>query len=626
MSSPKRDRVRRALFTRRAAVMALGQVGLLGALGGRLWQLQVVEAEKYATLAEENRILVRLLPPPRGRILDRNGVLIARNRLNWRALLIAEKTDNVAATLATFSQIVPLSEGETGRIEREVRKRRRFVPVQVRDFLDWEDMARLEVNAPDLPGIVVDAGQSRIYPNGEVLAHVVGYVAAPSEKDLDGDPLLELPGVRIGRAGIERIHDHALRGRAGRVQLEVNAVGRVIRELSRKEGTPGADIGLTIDAELQKFAMERIADEAAAAVVIDPRNGEVLAMASTPSFDPSLFNAGVGQTQWKEWMTNTRTPLNNKAVSGLYAPGSTFKMVVGLAALEAGTLRPGDQVFCPGYVNLGEYRFHCWKKGGHGTLGLNAALGRSCDVFFYEVAKRTGIDRIAAMAQRFGLATKLPIDLPGAKTGLMPTRAWKLATIGSPWAQGETLVHGIGQGFIQVSPLQLAVMTARLATGRAVDPHLTRSVDGKLLPGHQADAWPSLGINEAHLRLVREGMYTVVNDRGGTAYASRLLVETMAGKTGTTQVRRISRAERLRGVRKQEDVPYEHRHHALFVSYAPYANPRYACCVVIEHGGGGSAVAAPVARDILNTAFEREKLGSQRIAEVAAPAPDARSP
>lgn len=631
----KRESARRALFTRRVLLLGAGKLALTAALGARLYQLQVVESERYTLLAEENRISVRLIPPPRGRILDRFGEPIAANRQNWRAMLVAERTDDVAATLANVAQIVPISEAERARIEREIRRRRRFVPVMVRDFLSWEEMVRLEVNAPDLPGILTDVGTHRVYPGGEAFAHVVGYVAPPAQADLDGDPMLELPGIRIGRAGLERAHDRVLRGRAGTVQLEVNVVGRVIRELGREEGAPGQDVTTTLDAGLQRKVAERIANDSGAAVILDVRNGEVLAMASSPSFDPSLFESGVSAAQWREWTTNRRAPLINKAIAGLYAPGSTFKMVVALAALEARTVTPGERIVCTGVTELGDAKFHCWRKGGHGALDMREAIKQSCDCYFYEVARRTGIDRIAAMANRFGLGVPLAIELPGARSGLVPTRAWKQATLGKPWALGETLVHGIGQGYIQTTPLSLAVMTARMVNGgRAVEPHLTRAIGGQLVRGHRAEDWPAMGIPEAHLRIMREAMDGVVNERQGTAWASRLPPEAgarMGGKTGTTQVRRITLAERERGLRRQQDLPYEWRHHALFVGYAPTDQPVYACAVIIEHGGGGSAAAAPVARDILAETLARDPARrrtppapSLQVAEVGRPAEEGR--
>ena len=622
----KRDEERRrSVFTRRALLLGAGQLGLLGFLGYRLQKLTLEEGERYATLAEENRVSTRLIAPPRGRIFDRAQRIIAANALNWRALLVAEQAEDIHATLETFSHILPLNDQERARIERDIRRRRRFVPVVVRDFLTWEEMARIEVNAPDLPGISVDVGTTRDYPWAEHLAHVVGYVAPPSETDMDDEPLLALPGIRVGRSGVERFHDRALRGRAGALELEVNALGRVIRELDRREGVRGHDVQISIDAELQKAVRDRI-QEGTSVVVLDARNGEVLAMASQPSFDPNLFNSGISSAQWREWTRSRATPLINKCTNGLYAPGSTFKMVVGLAALEAKSVTPTERIFCPGYYDLGDSRFHCWRKGGHGNLDMRNALKHSCDVYFYEAAKRTGIDRIAAMAKRFGLGVDLDIELPGTKAGFVPTREWRVRQ-GKPWNLGDTVVHGIGQGFYQLTPLSLATMAARLATGRAVQPHLTHALDGKAARGVKAEDWPSLGIPERDLKLVREGMWAVVNEENGTARVARLPgnLGVLAGKTGTTQVRRVSREQRERGFRV-ENMPREWRPHALFVAFAPFDNPQYAVSVVVEHGTSGAGAAAPLARDIMTDVLTRFRApamaaapGSARSAEAARP-------
>ncbi|OYW08790.1 MAG: hypothetical protein B7Z53_04145 [Rhodospirillales bacterium 12-71-4] len=361
---------------------------------------------------------------------------------------------------------------------------------------------------------------------------------------------------------------------------------------------------------------------------MDARNGEVLAMATQPSFDPNLFNSGVSTAQWREWTRNRATPLINKATNGLYAPGSTFKMVVALAALEAKVVAPGERVFCPGHMDLGESRFHCWNRGGHGSLDMRTAIKLSCDVYFYEMAKRLGIDRIAAMGRRFGLGVPLDIELPGIRNGLMPTREWRQAQ-GRGWALGDTVVHGIGQGFYQLTPLQLATMTARLATGRAVQPHLTRGIGGRPVRGVRAEDWPSLGIPERDLRLVREAMWAVVNEQGGTARVARLPGElgSMAGKTGTTQVRRVTREQRERGYRVDQ-VPREWRPHALFVAFAPMENPVFAVSVIVEHGSSGSAAAAPLAREVMIEAFQHLRPGpggfGTRVAEAPRPTGGAR--
>ncbi|MFN6954261.1 MAG: penicillin-binding protein 2 [Acetobacteraceae bacterium] len=610
--SKREEERRRSVFTRRALVLGGVQAAALGLLGVRLHHLQVREGPRYATLSDENRLSVRLLAPPRGRILDREGRVVAGNDLNWRAVLTAEQAVDVQATLDTFSRIVPLSDAERARIEREMRRRRRFVPVLVREFLSWEEMAAIELNAPDLPGISVDVGAARVFPEREHLAHIVGYVAPPAEGETAEDPLLLLPGIRVGRAGIERHHDRVLRGRAGTVQLEVNVVGRVIRELDRQEGVPGQDVQISIDAEFQRMVRARC-EVGTSVVVLDARNGEVLAMATQPSFDPNIFSSGVSAEQWRQWTRSRDTPLINKTTNGLYAPGSTFKMVVALAAFEARVATHGETVFCPGHYDFGDTRFHCHNRNGHGWVDSRAAVKVSCDVYFYEMARRVGMDRIAAMARRFGMGVPLEIELPGARAGLVPTRAWRVAQ-GRAWNIGDTIVHGIGQGFYQITPLALATMTARLATGRAVQPHLTRAIGGQPVRGTRAEDWPSLGIPERDLRLMREAMWAVVNEQGGTARTSRLPpgMGQMAGKTGTTQVRRVSREQRERGF-NAASLPREFRPHALFVAYAPHDAPRYAISVIVEHGLSGSGAAAPLARDILADAIRH--FGGQRVAE-----------
>ena len=597
------------VFTRRALLLMGGQAALLGDVGVRLYRVQIPEGSRYRTLADENRISARMTAPPRGRILDRFDAVLAGNRMNWRAVLIAEQTTDVAATLDTFGRLVPLADHERARIVREAQRHRTYIPVLVREFLTWDEMARIEVNAPDLPGILVDVGSTRVYPFGDQLAHVVGYVAPPAEGDVSDDPMLALPGFRTGRAGVEKFHDLQLRGRAGVVQLEVNAVGRVVRELDRQEGEPGDEVQLTIDTGLQQAVLNRLGEESASAVVLDCRNGEVLAMATRPSFDPSLFDSGVPQAEWAAWSQDKRRPLINKATQGVYAPGSTFKMAVALAALEARTISPQERINCPGYLDLGNRRFHCWRKGGHGSLNMRGGIKDSCDVFFYHVALRTGIDRIAAMAHRLGLGAELEIDLPGQRAGLVPTREWSRAQ-GRQWNLGDTVVSGIGQGYIEVTPLQLATYVARVASGQEIRPHVTRKVVGDIAGGEGSSDASRLSIGEPSLALVREGMWAVVNERGGTAPHARLPDGRwqIAGKTGSSQVHRVSRALRESGHFNSEKLAWELRPHALFVAYAPYDSPRYALSVVVEHGNAGADVAAPIARDIMSDVLHRDPL------------------
>ncbi|WP_028880244.1 penicillin-binding protein 2 [Terasakiella pusilla] len=613
---------RSKLFSRRAAVLGGGKLVLLSALAGRMYYLQVVEAPRFKTMAEENRISIRLLPPPRGNIVDRFGEELAVNETNYRVLITAEDTNGKPKeTLDTLGQVIEISEKEKKKILKEIKRKRSFVPVTVRENLTWEEVAQIEVNTPDLPGSEIDEGQTRHYPKGHYSAHVLGYVAAVSERDAKDDPLLELPGFRIGKSGIEKLHDLKLRGTGGTSQVEVNALGRVIQEVERQDGEPGAEVMLTLDAGLQQMVSERLGEEAAAAVIMDVHTGDILSMVSSPTYDPNAFNRGLSQKEWQDLINNPRGPLTNKAIAGQYAPGSTFKMVVALAALEKGVVTPTQEIYCGGHMDLGNARFHCWKRGGHGPMNMVEAHMHSCDIYFYEIAKRTGINRIHDMARRLGIGDVTGLDLPGERTGLMPSRDWKLATLGAPWQGGETLITGIGQGYVLTTPLQLAVMTSRLVSNKKVVPHLTRKIttaDGVVIPVRTE--FESLGLSPAHLKLVQDGMNAVTNVVGGTAYRSRIKEKefAMAGKTGTAQVRRITKAERDSRVRKNSELPWELRDHALFVGFAPYHNPRYAASVVVEHGGSGSKVAAPIVRDLLLEAQRRESARGEPIVAPAA--------
>ncbi|MEE9301920.1 MAG: penicillin-binding protein 2 [Alphaproteobacteria bacterium] len=604
---------RTKLFTRRALVLGGIKLGLASALAGRLYQLQVIDSDRYRMQAEENRINYQLLAPPRGRILDRFGEVLAVNRQTYRLILTPEQTLGIEEALAALGRIITIDAGEVEHVLKEARRSRSFVPITVKENLTWSEVARIEVNAPSLPGVMIDVGQSRHYPFGPEAAHLVGYVGAVSESELTDDPLLSLPDFNIGKNGVEKSYDLVLRGSAGARQVEVNAYGRIIRELSRRDGEAGDEFMLTIDMGLQQYASVRLGEESAAAAVLDVHTGEVLVLASTPSFDPNLFATGISHSDWQALVDNPRAPLSNKVISGQYPPGSTFKMIVALAALEGNHITRHHRVFCPGHVQLGNRRFHCWRRGGHGSVGLVDGIYRSCDVFFYDVARHVGVDGIAKMARRFGFGEPLGLGLPGERGGLVPTKDWKMATYGVPWQKGETLVVGIGQGYMLATPLQLAVMAARIANGGlAVSPRLVRQVvrNGRSEP---VETLPpaSMNISPTALELVAEGMTRVTNDPGGTAFRARIPDEAyaMAGKTGSSQVRRISKQERAAGVKKNEELPWKQRDHALFVAFAPVGAPRYAVGVVVEHGGSGSRVAAPIARDLLWETQKRDPSG-----------------
>ncbi|MEQ8747720.1 penicillin-binding protein 2 [Pyruvatibacter sp.] len=610
MALDDRDADKQKLFSRRAAILGGGQLALFAVLAGRMYYLQVIESQQYEILAEENRVNVRLLPPLRGEVVDRFGKKLATNRQNFRVVLIPEQTDDVEATLDKLSDIIPITERTRKRILKDVSQKRGFVPLTVAENLEWEDFAEINIHTPDLPGLQPEVGDTRHYPYGEDLAHVVGYVAAVSDSDLEGanDPLLQLPGFRVGRSGVERLLESELRGRAGNSRVEVNAFGRVIRELAKVPGTPGDEVVLTLDMDIQRFATERVRGESASVVVMDVHSGELVAIVSAPGFDPNLFNVGLSQAEWDGLTNNELNPLVNKTLAGQYPPGSTYKMIVALAALEAGAMTPQRLVNCGGKVTLGSHDFHCWKRGGHGPVNMVQAIQQSCNVYFYELSKRVGIDKIEEMSRRFGLGDQVAMDMAGEKPGLVPSRGWKRATTGIPWQQGETLNAAIGQGYLLTTPVQLATMSARFANGgKAVRPWLVRSVGGRARPAPQA---VPMGIAPENMEVIQRGMDAVVNIPGGTAFRSRLPLEglAMAGKTGTALVRRISREERARGVTQNEDLPWRFRDHALFVGYGPVANPRYAISVIVDHGGGGSAAAAPVAKDVMTRVLTRDPM------------------
>lgn len=595
-----RDNNKGKVLIRRSLIMALIKFLLLMVIIARLYYLQVYQADRYKTLANENRISTRLLVPPRGIIFDRNGVTIASNQQNFQALIVAEQAPNVQETLDAFKKIMPLSEAEEERIKKDLKRNRSFVPIKIRDNLSWEEVSRIQLNAPDLPGIVIDEGLTRYYPFGAGMAHILGYVSSVSDKDVKDDPLLEVPGFKIGKSGIEKYLEKALRGESGNLKLEVNAYGRIMKEIERVDGIPGKDVQLTIDSRLQQKAFELFGEESGAAVLLDVHTGEILAFVSAPSFDPNMMTQGLSTEDWNALLHNERNPLTDKAISGQYSPGSTFKMIVALAALEAGVIKPETRTYCAGKMFLGNHAFHCWKKEGHGHLNVVEALQHSCDIFFYETAQKLGIEKIADMARRFGLGSKINIGLENEKAGLIPDKEWKLRRFGEPWQQGESLISGIGQGYILTTPLQLATMTARLVNGGyEIKPTFLKVSDGEKSKIKKIDVSP------ANLELIKEGMYAVVNKPGGTAWRSQFDYhgQRMGGKTGTTQVRRITMKERREGIKKESELPWRLRNHALFVGYAPHDNPKYAVAVLVEHGGGGSSVAAPLAGKILREAI-----------------------
>ena len=589
-------------LSRRALMLGGIQVGIVGALALRMRHLQVDQADQFRLLAEENRINIRLIAPARGELFDRNGLVLAQNIPSYRITMVREDAGDVEKVIEDLSRLITLAPEDIERALAEMRRSPPFLPITLTDKISWDDIARVSVNAPALPGVTPEVGLTRVYPRRSDFAHVVGYVGPVSDYDLaqieDPDQLLHIPRFQIGKVGIEAKREDALRGSAGSKRVEVNATGRVMRELSRQEGEPGADLQLGVDAELQGYVQARLGKESASVVVIDVENGDVRAISSSPTYDPNLFVRGISVADYRALTDDPFRPLASKSVQGTYPPGSTFKMVTAMAGLEAGLIDPDDTVYCPGYLEVSGRRFHCWKRAGHGHIDLQNSLKQSCDVYYYDLALKVGMDRISAMAHRLGLGEKHDIPMSAVARGLAPDRAWKKRNRGADWLIGDTANAAIGQGFMLSSPLQLAVMMARIATGRSVRPRLIKSINGV---EQSSGAGFSLGLNENNLRQIRKAMFSVSNQRGGTAYRSRIIDDAfrMAGKTGTSQVRNITAAERASGVIRNRDLPWERRDHALFVSFAPFDNPKFAVAVVVEHGGGGSVAAAPIARDVM---------------------------
>jgi penicillin-binding protein 2 len=589
-------------ITRRGLILGATMLSGVAVLGLRLRYMQVEQAAEFRLLAEENRINIRLLPPARGRVFDREGALLAGNEQNYRIVLVREEAQDVPAVIEKLRRLVELNEEDLARALEEIERHSPFVPVAVAERVSWDALSAVAVNAPALPGVSPEVGLSRVYPLGPDLAHVLGYVGPVSDYDLerieDPDPLLQIPRFQIGKIGVEARMESLLRGQAGTKRIEVNADGRVMRELDRREGMPGADIQLTVDHRLQNFTLARLGEESAAVVVIDVNTGELLAVASCPAFDPNLFVRGISSPDYQALLNNDHRPLADKTVQGAYPPGSTFKMVTLLAALEAGVITPDETIRCGGFREVSGRRFHCWSRGGHGAVDLRKSIVESCDIYYYELAERVGIDGMSAMARRLGFGERYDIPMSAVSEGLVPSREWKRERRGEDWLIGDSLNASIGQGYVLATPMQLAVMTARLATGRAVLPRLVKSVNGLEMPMPEFE---SLGFAEENLVLIRAALTGAANERKGTGYGSRIAEEAMkmAGKTGTSQVRNITPEERARGIVSNDDLPWNRRDHALFVAFAPAEAPRIAVSVVVEHGGGGALAAAPIARDVV---------------------------
>jgi penicillin-binding protein 2 len=592
-------------YSRRAWLLGTAQAGIGVLLAGRMGWLAIAQGEKYQLLSESNRVNTTLLPPRRGWLIDRHGAPIASNRTDFRVDIIPERLEagRQDEVLGLLARLLALPPEEVERIRLDLKQAAGFQPVQVAENIDWNRFAAVNVRLPDLPGVAPTRGYARFYPAGAAVAHLTGYVGVPTAEQYRAtrDPLLVTPGFKMGKDGLEKSLEPVIRGTAGAKRVEVTARGKPVKDLETRGDVPGRNVRLTIDAGLQEYAARRLGTNSGSAVVLDCRTGEMLAMVSMPAYDPNSFSDGISKLEWQMLSEDDHVPLMNKVLQGLYPPGSTVKPMNGLALLEAGVPATA-RINCTGALRVGTGVFHCHKRGGHGAVDLKTAIAQSCDIYFYEMIRRVGYDRIAPVARSMGLGQRFDLPFSTQRYGTVPDSEWKRRKYKTKWTVADGLNASIGQGYVLANPLQLAVMAARIASGRALVPTLF---------AHKVDRNPPLlDHGSENLQTVREAMSAVVNG-GGTGGAARLLIPgmTIAAKTGTAQVRRITMAERRSGVLKDAQLPFKMRDHALFVCYAPADNPRYAAGIVLEHNGHiiRNLDTPQIGRDIMTYLLDRDR-------------------
>jgi len=591
---------------RRRVTIAVG-IALLAflALMARLWDLQILLGDDMRTLSESNRIRLHRTQATRGTVVDRTGRVLIDSRPSFDAVMVPEDSPDEELTIENLSQFLKQSASEMHALLTQMDARPPFEEITVKRDLNWDEVVALETHQLDLPGVSLRITPRRSYPLGPQLSHLLGYVAEASPKDMVEDPHYRM-GDLVGKTGLEKRWEKYLRGVDGGQQVEVDALGRKLRVLREVEEVPGDIVKLTIDLDLQEAASHALGERDGAVVALDPNTGEILAMVNGPGFDPNIFARGVHADEWRALLTDKHRPLNNRSIQGQYPPGSTFKVIVATAALEEGVINPFTRIHCPGGLQFGNHYFRCWKKGGHGAVNLHEAIVQSCDVFFYQVAQRLGIDTIAQYARTFGLGMPTGIDLEHEKSGTIPDSAWKRKRFKQPWYAGETLSAAIGQGYVTATPLQMANMIATAAVGKRFRPHFVRQVatpEGEVVHVETPEETGALKVRPTTLMQVREALRDVVNTDRGTGKKARLNGIEVAGKTGTSQVVTLGQT-RL----KASQMPWQQRDHAWFVAYAPVDAPEIAVAALVEHAdGGGGAVAAPVAREVLARYFELKK-------------------
>lgn len=582
-----------------------------------LWYLQVIKGNDFRQMSANNCIRIRETPAARGMILDRKGRVLALNRPSFEVYLVPEDLKENPEVLVRIGQMLNMNSGEIQELLQTQKKRVAFRPVKIKSDIEWNELARIETNRVHLPGIYVDVRPRRTYPYGPLASHLIGYLGEVDESELrQSRGALYRLGAMIGKYGVEYQWETYLRGVDGGRQIEVDALGREVKHLRNVEPFPGNNLTLTIDLELQKVAEEAFQEKTGALIAMDPKSGRILAMVSKPSFDPDVFARNISAEEWRSLVENPFSPLQNKGIQGQYPPGSVFKIITAIAGLETGAITPQTQITCRGVYPYGNRDFRCWREEGHGTVNLHRAIVESCDIYFYQVGLKVGVDAIAHYAEEFGLGTLTGIALPHEKAGIVPSTSWKKQRLGAPWYSGETLSLAVGQGYINATPLQLLMLISAVANGgRLYHPQVVEKVEDTY--GNLLKAWPvwemkRVDVSDKTLRVIQEGLMGAVNDPRGTGWACVLKEAKVAGKTGTAQVVRMAQDFR-RG--DMERMPLKLRDHAWFVAYAPFEDPVIAVVVLVEHGGYGGAAAAPIAKKVIEKYLALEQLPATKVAD-----------
>ena len=580
-------------YNRRTFFLFLLKLSLFTAVGWRIYNIQILDSSKYETLSKKNQIDLEIIFPLRGKIFDRNNILIADNEKVYDVYLIPENTKSINNTLNSLSKFIKIDFAKRRKIIQLTSKVKKFEKIKIFENISWSNLEKIETNKYNLEGIFIAEDHLRIYPYKEVFSHLLGYISKPNQKELSLPFISKMPNLDIGKEGLEKSFNPLLVGKAGQREIEVNSTGRVIREISKVDSIQGKELHLSLDSRIQEYAVNLLQSYRAGSInVINIKNGEILCMASTPTYDPNKIIKKPNQEYWDSILSNSLSPLTNRSLQGLYSPGSTFKMIVAIAALKYGVISSKSTHSCSGKIEFGDRLYHCWKTNGHGKMDVTNAITQSCDVFFYEISKKLGIDKIAKVAEDFGLGQIFDISMPNQKKGIIPSKKWKKTTLGESWYAGETLISGIGQGFVLTSPFQLAVMTSIIASdGKIVEPTILKSKNINFKTNSKYSD---------EIKIIKKAMFKVVNVNKGTAFKSRLQDVKFSGKTGTSQVRSISLSERESDEFRKKEQEWKKRDHALFVGYIPYDDPQYAISVIIEHGGSGASTAAPIAKQVFN--------------------------